>query len=135
MGTNISGLISPHTNFNNAFNHSTLSGVGGLNSSALLRSASHRTLSTSFSIFLPAFSAAIHVTTAILANKLLLTNHASHPMCLPHAVNIHATKHRAEVAEAPVRRMFFACSISTGATGGGKGCRAMLPTWATTGAG
>ena len=131
----MSGFIKPQTTFKIAFIHSTLSGVGGLLTSALLLSKFSRTLSTSFSTFRPAFSTPIHTTAAVLQMSALRKNQLNHPMCLPQAVKIHVKKQSTVVMAAPVRKIFFACVMSASSISGGKGWLQMLPGAAGLGAG
>ena len=131
----MSGFTKPQMSFTSAFIHSTLSGVGGLLTSALFFNKFMRTLSTSFSTFRPAFSTPTQTTAAIDQMSALRVNHAIHPICLPHAVKIQVTKHRVVVMMAPVRKMFFVWLRSASSTSGGKGWMQILPTSEMTGAG
>ena len=132
---NMSGFTRPQTSLMIAFSHSTDSGVGGLCTAALLFRRLNRTRSTSFSIFLPAFSTPTHAAAAMLQMSVLRQNHASQPMCFPHAVKSQVRKQSAVTTSAPVRRMFFAFERSAASTSGGKGWLQMLPGSAGAGAG
>ena len=134
MGMNISGFTNPQTTFNNAFIHSTLSGVGGLNSSPLCVCIAILTLSNSFSIFLPAFSLPTQAAKAVKPRNAVLTNQLHQPSPFFQTTAYHKRAHAPVVTNAPVRRMDLALLISTGETGGGNDWRLMLPTSAEVGA-
>lgn len=130
----MSGLTRPQTSLSSALSHSTLSGVGGLCCSPRWACIFMRTRSTSFSTFLPAFSAAIHATAETLPMSVLRQKNWNQPTCLPVAQDIQMTKQRAATRNAPVRRMLFAWATSMGSTGGGKDWRQILPGSAGAGA-
>ena len=131
----MSGFTSPQTTFKIAFIHSTLSGVGGLFTSALLFSRFIRTLSISFSTLRPAFSTPIQTTAAVLHMRELLKNQLNHPICLPRVVKIQIKKQRMVVTTAPVRKIVLAGERSASSSSGGKGWIQMFPTSAAIGAG